>query len=297
MWLKVLQSDQAWLVSVSPEGGSRWVRMQQAHAPVCTIKPTVSPLKLLLVAVAAMGGGIINSIAGGGTLLTFPALVALGVPPIVANATSTVALWPGSLTSFWGYRKTIGGIRAWWLHWAVPSLLGGVIGALLLIYTPEKQFATLVPWLIWGATALFLLQRPIMKWIVGHGGTNAEVERTKPPMRFLVYQFGVAVYGGYFGAGAGILMLAAFEMMGLRNIHTMNGLKNWCGLNINAIAVAVFVVSGIIIWPIALTMAVGAMAGGAIGSRMAQRVGQQWVRRAVVVIGVVSGLAMFFKGT
>ena len=271
--------------------------MRHALAPVCTIKPTVSPLKLLLVAVAALGGGIINSIAGGGTLLTFPALVALGVPPIVANATSTVALWPGSLTSFWGYRKAIGGIRAWWLHWAIPSVLGGVTGALLLINTPEKQFASLVPWLIWGATALFLLQRPIMKWIVGHGGTNAEVERTKPPMRFLVYQFGVAVYGGYFGAGAGILMLAAFEMMGLRNIHTMNGLKNWCGLNINAIAVAVFVVSGIIIWPVALTMAVGAMAGGAIGSRMAQRVGQQWVRRAVVVIGVVSGLAMFFNGT
>jgi hypothetical protein len=104
----------------------------------------------------------------------------------------------------------------------------------------------------------------------------------------------VAVYGGYFGAGAGILMLAAFEMMGLRNIHTMNGLKNWCGLNINAIAVAVFVVSGIIIWPVALTMAVGAMAGGALGSRMAQRVGQTWVRRAVVAIGLGSGVGMFW---
>jgi len=256
----------------------------------------LSPAKLLLVAIAAAGGGLVNSVAGGGTLLTFPALVALGVPPVVANATSTLALWPGSLTSFWGYRDAIRGIRPWWLHWALPSLAGGITGALLLIFTPEKQFGSLVPWLIWGATALFLIQRPLLIWIGGHTATHAEVEGAAPPVRYLVYQFGVSVYGGYFGAGAGILMLAAFEMMGLRNIHTMNGLKNWCGLNINAIAVAVFVVSGIIIWPVALTMAVGAMAGGAIGARWAQRAGQKWVRRAVVVIGVGSGLAMFLKG-
>ena len=243
---------------------------------------------------AAAGGGLVNSVAGGGTLLTFPALVALGVPPIVANATSTLALWPGSLTSFWGYREAIRGIRPWWLHWALPSLAGGITGALLLVFTPEKQFASLVPWLIWGATALFLLQRPIMIWVGGHSRTHAEAERTAPPFLYLAYQFGVAVYGGYFGAGGGILMLAAFEMMGLRNIHTMNGLKNWCGLNINAIAVAVFVVSGIIVWPVALTMAVGAMTGGTLGSRMAQRVGQTWVRRSVVAIGITSGLAMFW---
>lgn len=259
------------------------------------LKTTLSPEKLLLVALAAAGGGAINSIAGGGTLLTFPALVGLGVPPIVANATSTLALWPGSLASFWGYRAAIQGIRPWWLHWAVPSLLGGISGAILLIFTPEAKFDALVPWLIWGATALFLLQRPMLKWIGGHSASHSEVERTAPPLRFLVYQFGVAVYGGYFGAGAGILMLAAFEMMGLRNIHTMNGLKNWCGLNINAIAVAVFVVSGIIIWPVALTMAVGAMIGGALGSRMAQRVDQKWVRRAVVAIGIGSGVLMYFK--
>ncbi len=243
-----------------------------------------------------MGGGMINSIAGGGTLLTFPALIALGVPSVVANATSTVALWPGSLTSFWGYREAIRPIRPWWLHWAIPSLAGGITGALLLIRTPEARFNALVPWLIWGATALFVLQRPMMRWIGGHSRTHTEVESEAPPRRYLLYQFGVSVYGGYFGAGAGILMLAAFEMMGLRNIHTMNGLKNWCGLNINAIAVAVFVVSGIIIWPMALAMAVGAMAGGAIGSRMAQRVGQVWVRRAVVAIGIGSGVAMFLKG-
>lgn len=239
---------------------------------------------------------MVNSIAGGGTLLTFPALIGLGVPPIVANATSTVALWPGSLTSFWGYRGAIRDIRPWWLHWAIPSLLGGVTGAILLISTPERNFSVIVPWLILGATALFLIQAPLLRWIVGHREGSDAVERSAPPRRYLAYQFFVSIYGGYFGAGAGILMLAAFEMMGLRNIHTMNGLKNWCGLNINAIAVAVFVVSGVILWPIALTMAVGAMAGGALGSRMAQRVGQQWVRRAVIAIGLGSGAAMFLKG-
>jgi uncharacterized membrane protein YfcA len=238
---------------------------------------------------------MINSIAGGGTLLTFPALIGLGVPPVTANATSTIALWPGSLTSFWGYRGAIQGIRAWWLHWAVPSLLGGITGALLLIFRPEAEFEALVPWLIWGATALFLFQKPVLKWIGVHTSPHAEIERTAPPIRFLVYQFAVGIYGGYFGAGAGILMLAAFEMMGLRNIHTMNGLKNWCGLNINAIAVAVFIFSGKIEWFIAIVMAVGAMIGGAAGSRLAQRVPQSWVRRAVVVIGVGSGVAMFLK--
>jgi uncharacterized membrane protein YfcA len=253
------------------------------------------PEKLLLVALAAMGGGMINSIAGGGTLLTFPALIALGVPPVVANATSTVALWPGGLASFWGYRSQIQGIRAWWAHWAIPSLLGGITGALLLIYRPEAEFDALVPWLIWGATALFLFQKPVLKWIGVHVSAGVDAERSKPPFRFLVYQFFVAIYGGYFGAGAGILMLAAFEMMGLRNIHTMNGLKNWCGMNINAIAVLVFIITGVINWPIALVGCVGAIIGGAFGSRMAQRVPQQWVRRAVIAIGIGSGVYMFLK--
>jgi uncharacterized membrane protein YfcA len=238
---------------------------------------------------------MINSIAGGGTLLTFPALIGLGVPPVAANATSTLALWPGSLTSFWGYRSQIQGIRAWWLHWATPSLLGGIAGALILILRPPEEFERLVPWLILGATALFMFQKPVLAWIGVHTAAHEEVERSAPPLRFLFWQFLVGIYGGYFGAGAGILMLAAFEMMGLRNIHTMNGLKNWCGLNINAIAVAVFIVGSQIEWGIALVGAVGAMVGGAFGSRMAQRVGQVWVRRAVAAIGIGSGIVMFIK--
>ncbi|MDQ8153233.1 MAG: sulfite exporter TauE/SafE family protein [Gemmatimonadota bacterium] len=252
--------------------------------------PELSALRLALVALAAAGGGLVNAIAGGGTLLTFPALVALGVPPLIANATSTVALWPGTLTSFWSYRDALRGARAWTVRWALPSVLGGISGAVLLLWTPERRFADSVPWLIWGATALFMLQGPVMRWVAGHAKPARDGAELAPPRTgFLFYQFFVAVYGGYFGAGAGILMLAALGMMGLTNIHTMNGLKNWGGLNINLVAVFIFAISGIVHWPIALTMAIGAAAGGMLGARLAQRVGQRWVRRAIIAIGLGSG--------
>lgn len=252
--------------------------------------PTLEIPRLLLVALAAAGAGAVNAIAGGGTLLTFPALIALGVPPLMANATSTVALWPGTLTSFWSYRDALRGARAWTVRWALPSLLGGITGATLLLWTPEKRFADSVPWLIWGATLLFIIQAPVMRWAVGHAVHVPDGGELPPPRAgFLVFQYVVAIYGGYFGAGAGILMLAALGMMGLSNIHTMNGLKNWGGLNINIVAVIIFAVSGIVSWPIAVTMAVGAAVGGAFGARMAQRVGQRWVRRAIIAIGVLSG--------
>jgi uncharacterized membrane protein YfcA len=250
----------------------------------------VDPARLAFAALAAAGGGFMNAIAGGGTLLTFPALIALGVSPLVANATSTVALWPGSLTSFWGYRGSLQGARAWTVRWALPSLLGGITGALLLLRTPEAKFAASVPWLIWGATALFVLQAPVMRWVVGHVRPVAGAGELPPPRTgFLVFQFLVAIYGGYFGAGAGILMLAALGMMGLTNIHTMNGLKNWGGLNINIVAVLIFSAGGIVNWPVALTMAIGAAIGGTVGARLAQRVGQRWVRYSIIVIGVGSG--------
>lgn len=255
-----------------------------------TTVSSLAPARLALVALAAAGGGFINAIAGGGTLLTFPALVALGVPPIMANATSTVALWPGLLTSFWGYRDALRGARAWTVRWAVPSMIGGGVGAVLLLLTPERKFADSVPWLIWAATLIFIVQGPVLRWVVGHATPVADgAPLPAPPVKFLFLQFVFSIYGGYFGAGNGILMLAALGMMGLTNIHTMNGLKGWGGLNLNVVAVVIFAASGIVNWPIALTMAVGAAAGGAIGARMAQRVGQHWVRRAIIAIGLGSG--------
>ena len=258
-----------------------------------------APYFLPLVGLAAAIGAMMNAVAGGGTLVTFPALVALGVPPITANATSTVALWPGTMLSMWGYRGELAGARRWATAFAVPSFAGGVVGALLLLQTPEKRFAALVPWLILGATALFMLQRPLMRALAERGGlrretTGADGHLLPPSAAFLVYQFGVSIYGGYFGAGAGILMLAALGLMGLTNIHQMNGLKNWGGGVMNVVAVGVFAVSGIVNWKVALVMAIGAGAGGIAGSLLAQRVGQLWVRRAIVTIGLGAGLAMLF---
>lgn len=245
-----------------------------------------------------------NSIAGGGTLLTFPALIGLGIPPLTANATSTVALWPGLAGSMFGYLGELRGARAWAVRFALPSLAGGLLGALLLLVTPADRFDALVPWLVIGATMLFLVQRPAMRWVRAHGAHQSSAEgegapldpaRHPPPGSALAYQFLVAIYGGYFGAGIGILMLAALGFMGFTNIHRMNGLKNWGGLCINFMAAATFSVSGLVDWPVALAMAIGAAAGGYGGSRLAQRVRQERVRQAIILIGFGSGIWLYLS--
>lgn len=242
---------------------------------------------------------MVNSIAGGGTLLTFPALIGLGIPALTANATSTVALWPGAVGSMLGYMGELRGARAWAVRFAIPSLLGGLAGALLLLRTPPDRFDAFVPWLVIGATLLFLVQRPAMRWLRAHAapvnganvdGSPIDPARHPPPLSALVYQFLVGIYGGYFGAGIGILMLAALGFMGFTNIHRMNGLKNWGGLCTNFVAAATFAVSGLVDWPVALAMAIGAAVGGYGGSRLAQRVPQDRVRQAIIVIGLGSGV-------
>jgi uncharacterized protein len=268
---------------------------------------TATPLQLLLAALAAAAGGAVNAIAGGGTLITFPTLLALGIPPIVANATSTVALWPGTVGSMWGYRRELEGARAWAVRFAIPSLAGGMAGAILLLRTSSDRFSSLVPFLVLGATALFILQGPLVGFLNARKAANelspaepridrassitSRVTSLAPPaLPFLAYQFIVAIYGGYFGAGMGILMLAALGFMGLVNIHQMNGLKNWGGACINVVAVAIFAVSGVVSWPIAVVMAIGGAIGGYVGSGLAQRVAQATVRRLIIAIGLASGL-------
>jgi uncharacterized protein len=257
------------------------------------------PLRLVLVLAAAVVGGAVNSIAGGGTLLTFPALVGLGIPAVVANATSTVALWPGAVASAWGYRDLLVGMQSWVVRLAIPSVLGGLVGAVLLINTPPARFDEIVPWLVFGATILFMIQKPLTERLRRRTETRAaaaddgtdDVDRiVRPDAKLLAYQFGVAVYGGYFGAGLGILMLAALGFMGFRNIHRMNGLKNWGGLCANALAAGTFAFSGLVSWPVAAAMAIGATAGGYGGSRIAQRVPQARIRQAIIVIGLASSL-------
>jgi uncharacterized membrane protein YfcA len=263
---------------------------------------TVSPEtgRLFAIVVISTVAGAINAIAGGGTLLTFPALVGLGISPIVANATNTMALWPGTVGSAWGYRHELVGARRWAIGFAVPSVLGGVFGAWLLLRTPPGQFARLVPWLVLAATVLFVLQGPVMARIRRRAGLAAagavdrdqdlELTRHFPSVTILAFQFLVATYGGYFGAGIGILMLATLGFMGLSNIHRMNGLKNCGAACSNASAAGIFAFTSLVNWPIALSMAAGAIAGGYAGSRVALRIPQRYVRYAIVLIGLVSGL-------
>lgn len=236
-----------------------------------------------LAALAAFLGSTINSIAGGGTLITFPAIVALGVSPLTANVTNTMALWPGAVSGLWAYRAQLAGMRDWLVRFSIPSVLGGFVGGWLLLVTGHQRFATIVPYLVLGATILFALQGPLRAWL-GRHGTEPDVSTGT----FVVLQFAVGIYGGYFGAGIGILMLAALGLVGLTDIHKMNAVKVWGALLINVVAAALFASRGVIDWPLAGAMAVGALIGGYAGSKLAQRVGQKAVRASVITIGVLS---------
>jgi uncharacterized protein len=257
----------------------------------------IGPLGLAEATAAAMAAGAINAISGGGTLITFPILIGLGLPSISANATSTVALWPGVLGSLWGYRKELKGAQQWALMMAGPCLLGGIIGSVLLLHTRPKVFDLLAPVLVLAATILFMGHAAIGRMARGkarEGDAPPEEPKLTPgrTIIYLLFQLGVAVYGGYFGAGIGILMLAALGMMGQLNIHRMNGLKAFGAFCINGVAVLIFATHGIVDWPVALTMAAGSIVGGYAGARMARHVGQVVVRRAIIVLGFTATLAL-----
>ncbi len=253
---------------------------------------------LLTVMVAAFVAGAINSIAGGGTLVSFPALLGIGLTGQQANVTSTLALWPGSMGGFWGHREDLAGIKAFALRLLPPSLIGGGLGAWLMLVTPQKVFDDLVPWLILAATVLLAANDPVgklLRRIHGH-------ERTLGWwIAAIAFQFIVGIYGGYFGAGIGILMLAALSLLGLTDIHQMNGLKNLLALCINGIAIFAFLAMeylrhpGNAKWMLVLPMAVAAGLGGLFGSHMAHRVGRRTVRIGVVCIGFILSAWYFYK--
>ena len=247
---------------------------------------------LILFAAAFVAGGI-NSIAGGGTLITFPALLWLGFDAKVANATSTVALWPGLFGGLFGYRKELKNSSAFLVRLGSISVCGGAVGAWLLIATPSPIFARLVPFLILFATILFVAQGPITRWLQLQ--PLVDDPKTSWWVGAMIFQFCSAIYGGYFGAGNGILMLAAMGLLGLHEIHRANGIKNFLGICINSIAVLSFSLTHLVSWPHSLLMAVGALAGGYFGASMAVRIGQAWVRRGIVLIGFVIFFAMIWR--
>ncbi len=248
--------------------------------------------ELVVVFVVAVGGGGVNAIAGGGTLLTFPTLLWLGRNPVLANATNTLGLWPGTVLGAVGFRAELARSRAWVALLLVPSLAGGIAGAVLLLRTPTSTFEAIVPWLILAATALLALQEPLSARLRRH-----EAIRLAPGWKALavLFQAAVGVYGGYFGAGIGILMLAALGLLGMRDLHQMNGVKNLMAAAINGIAIVWFVASGAILWRDAAVMMAGAALGGWASSKLAYRLGRKAVRRVVVAIGLAMAVALALR--
>ncbi|MGH9468974.1 MAG: sulfite exporter TauE/SafE family protein [Terriglobia bacterium] len=248
----------------------------------------------VLLFVAALVAGAINSVAGGGSLFTFPALLATGVPAIPANATSTVAVWPGSLASAAAYREKLPRSARLLAPLIVASVLGGIAGAIILLHTPQETFLRLIPFLFFAATLLFAFGRKIFKTI-GAPERSAVDASWRAIAGVTLLQFVTAVYAGFFGGGIGILMLAFLTLLPLGNIHAMNSVKTVLGATANGVAVAVFIVAKIILWPQGVLMLIGAVAGGYSGAHYAQKLNPAHVRTFVVIVGFTLSFIFLWK--
>jgi uncharacterized membrane protein YfcA len=261
-----------------------------------------------LLCLAAFVAGAVNSLAGGGTLLTFPVLLSIpGMSSVLANATSTVALMPGSAAAAWGYRRELSGARTWLLWLVPPSLIGGFVGSALVVMLPDRVFDVAVPWLLLAASLLFLFQ-PAFTRIVrsrvrpqpAEGSTldKAAVSEGADGAAWLavgLFQVAVAVYGGYFGAGIGILMLTALAFIVPGDIHRLNGLKTFLAACINGVSVLVFLAEGKVVWSYGLAMAVAGIAGGFCGAHFGRRLPTAAVRWFVIVVGLTISAVQFAK--
>ena len=244
--------------------------------------------EIALLLTAAFVAGALNAVAGGGSFLTLPALVFIGVPPVVANATGTVALLPGYAAGAWGFREdTQAPPGLSMVRLVVLSLIGGALGAGLLLVTSDATFSIVVPWLLLLATVLFAFGPQLRQRLAGGNPSTAKAT---------VGVLAVAIYGGYFNGGLGILLLALFGLLGQTQLNAMNGLKNLVSTLLTAIAVAVYAIGGVVDWRYALLMMVAATAGGYIGARVARRIPAQWLRWGIVATGLVMTGIFFARG-
>jgi uncharacterized membrane protein YfcA len=231
----------------------------------------------LLLMCAAFVAGVMNSVAGGGTFLTFPALVFTGVPSVIANATSTVSLFPGAFASAWAYRNDFKALKGIPVVGALAvSCAGGVIGATLLLFTSESTFDSIVPWLLLLASTAFAFGPYVAKAFKNRS--------PKTPRTLLALQFLIAIYGGYFGGAVGIIMLGIWSIIGITDIHAMNAGRTLLGGTMNAAAVVLFIAAGKVWWPQTAIMLVAAVTGGYVGARLARRTNAKWVRIAAIVL-------------
>jgi uncharacterized membrane protein YfcA len=247
----------------------------------------------LLLFAASLAAGIINSVAGGGSFFTLPALIFVGIPSVAANATSTVAVWPGTMASVGAYRADIYRERRR-LPWLLGiSVVGGLIGAIILLRTPQADFDRVLPWLLLAATAIFAFGAPLTRWL------RARDAAAEPAARIGFWsgltQFVIAIYGGYFGGGAGMLMLAMLGLSGMTDIHAMNGLKTLLSATLNLVAIVAFIWAGLIAWPQAGVMVLGAVAGGYGGAYFARKMDPRLIRILVIVVGVGLTICFFLR--
>jgi uncharacterized membrane protein YfcA len=238
---------------------------------------------------AGVLGGALNSVAGGGSFIAFPALLFTGVPPIPANATNTIALWTAAAASGGAYRKRLDVPRRVMIPLLVASLIGGLAGALLLLKTPAQTFMRVLPWLTLGATLLFAFGKKLAggrQSVLEHEATGTALAAAT------LFQLVVAVYGGYFGGGMGIVMLAMLAVLGMTDIHTMNALKSVMAFVINGVAVVTFIVARAVYWKHGAIMIAGGILGGYVGAHYALKLPQSWIRAFVVLTG--AGMTVYF---
>jgi len=249
-----------------------------------------------------MIAGAVNSVAGGGSFISFPALLFTGMAPIAANATNTVALFPGTIASTVAYRNAFGPeARRFMLPLVLTGVIGGILGARILLGTPQETFVRLIPWLMLLATLLFVFSGRMTAWVRSRAGHHpgSDGGEARIPLTFvavvLLLELIVSIYVGYFGAGSGILMLSLLALLGMENIHAMNGMKTMLVSIVNGVAAVTFILARVIVWPQALLMLVGAAAGGYGGAYLAQRMNPQHVRWLVIVIGFAISAYFFIK--
>ena len=238
-------------------------------------------------------GGAINAVAGGGSFVAFPALLFTGVPPIPANATNTLALWVGTTASGGAYPQKLNIPRRVMIPLVLTSIAGGLAGAFLLIKTPAQTFLRILPWLLLGATMLFAFGKHLTGRIsagISHDASNAAVTGAS------IFELLVAVYGGYFGGGIGIMNLAMLAAMGMTDIHAMNKLKVRLGGVINGVATITFIATGAILWPQAIVMTAGSVLGGYSCAHYAQKLPQAWVKSFVILVGSAMTIYFFIRG-
>jgi uncharacterized protein len=237
-------------------------------------------------------GGAINAVAGGGSFVSFPALLLTGVPAIAANATNTLALWVGTTASGGAYREKLNISRRVMIPLVITSVIGGLAGAFLLIKTPAQTFLHVLPWLLLGATLLFAFGSHLTGRLsanITHDASSSAVAVAS------IYEMVVAVYGGYFGGGVGIMNLAMLAALGMTDIHAMNKLKVMLGGVINGVATITFIAAGTIVWPQAMVMTAGSIVGGYSSAHFSQRLPQIWVKSLVILVGSVMTIYFFIR--